>query len=143
MSASGRKLLRRMVPLSLLMLVVSCDSILCGSTELSRVALDGGGVEAIVTERGCGATTSFTYMVHVVPEGARPEERDMVFFADKARNLRVTWQDGARLLITYDAAKIFSFRNFSTVSGHEIEIVERLTDDCPHTPHPPPAIIRH
>ena len=132
MPAGEGRLLRMAASLSLLMLAAGCG--LCGSTELSRTASDAGDVEAVVIERSCGATTGFNYRVHVVPKGAPAEERDMVFLADKVENLKVTWQGGDQLLITYDQAKIFFFRNFSTVYDRKISIVERSTDDYHHLP---------
>jgi hypothetical protein len=43
----------------------------CSDDEVARVTDPGGSVDAVLFERNCGATTSFSYRVYVVSRGSR------------------------------------------------------------------------
>lgn len=85
---------------------------LCVGDEISRASSPDKRVDAIVTKGNCGATTSYSYRIFVVQAGKTPVESDMVFLADKAESVSVSWQVPKKLMISYKEARIFKFTNF-------------------------------
>lgn len=85
---------------------------LCVGDEISRVSSPDKRVDAVVTKGNCGATTSYSYRVSVVQAGKTPVESDIIFLADKAERVTVSWQAPKKLVISYKEARIFKFTNF-------------------------------
>jgi hypothetical protein len=48
------------------------------SDEVSRVTNPSGAIDAVLVERNGGATSTFSYDVHVVPRGMKPAGRSRV-----------------------------------------------------------------
>lgn len=53
----------------------------CVNTELERHPSPDGRFDAVIFERGCGATTGFSTQVSVLPRRAPPEEAGNLFIA--------------------------------------------------------------
>lgn len=68
-------------------------------------------MEAILEKKDCGATTSISYSVAIVPTGGTPQG-EPIFVADKAMALDLKWSADRKLMITYESARIFSFTSF-------------------------------
>jgi hypothetical protein len=84
---------------------------LCAAQEVDRVTSPDRIVDAIVSEVNCGATTSFVYKVFLVLAGGVPSKDDLVFLADKSDSVGVAWVAPQRLVISYETARIFQFKN--------------------------------
>ncbi len=63
-------------------------------------------------QRDCGATTSYSYMLFIVPVGQEVDGEKPVFVADNVKNLNFKWIKPKLLNISYDEARIFEFSNF-------------------------------
>ena len=96
--------------------VAGCSSAAgCADATVTRVGGPGGGLDAVVFVRDCGATTGFSTEVSVVRAGARVSGGGNVFSADDdhgkvplegshhALALDVRWLDGTRLHVGYPA----------------------------------------
>jgi len=91
----------------------------CGN-EIVRVATaPGGGRDAVVCGRECGAPTGFTTQISVLARGEIPSEAGNIFIADRGRVAtrwggpwaEVRWLSPDRLLVSYDAnARLFAKR---------------------------------
>lgn len=93
--------------------LASCgNNDLCVGDEISRVLSPDKRVDAVVTKGNCGATTSYSYQVSVVQAGKAPVESDIIFLADKAESVSVSWQAPKKLVISYKEARIFKFTSF-------------------------------
>ena len=92
----------------------------CADATVTRVAEPGGGLDAVVFVRDCGATTGFSTQVSLVRAGATVRGGGNVFDADDdhgavplrgphhALALDVRWLDGKRLHVGYPAgARVF------------------------------------
>lgn len=84
---------------------------LCASQELARRPSPDQVVDAVVVKIGCGATAGYSYRIFITPVGDKSLE-DSIFLGDKIKNLNVSWNSSKTLLISYDEARIFEFRNF-------------------------------
>lgn len=120
------RIIKTIVLTSVVLFIASCSqSNLCGSDEQFRVKSVNNDFESVVIKENCGATTSFSYKVFIVKRGESVEESNEVFLADHVEGLDVSWVSATSLLITYEQARIFFFKNFSFVSGKSISIVEK------------------
>jgi len=89
-----------------------CDeNSVCNQKEISRKSSPDSIVDALVIQENCGATTSYSYKVYIVPNGENPFN-NFVFLSDKTDKLEVSWLSSKSLSITYDKARIFEYRNF-------------------------------
>jgi len=84
---------------------------LCVEQEVVRKKLQDSIVEAVVVKTNCGATTSNSFKVFLTSKGQNTS-KESVFLADRVDNLNISWLSEKQLLITYDKARIFQFRNF-------------------------------
>lgn len=95
---------------------VGCSSAAgCADATVTRAAEPGGGLDAVVFVRDCGATTGFSTEVSLVKSGAEASGGGNVFDADDdhgkvalegphhALALDVRWLDGNRLHVGYPA----------------------------------------
>jgi hypothetical protein len=85
---------------------------LCSEDEMSRAASPDKRVDAVVTKGNCGGTTDYSYRVSIVQAGKAPIDSDVIFLADKAEGLGISWRAPKELLISYKKARIFRFTNF-------------------------------
>ena len=76
--------------------VCGCDVFPCGDTLLARYPSPDGKVEAVVWQRDCGATTSYSVIVEIDRVRRRPElkiGRDVIVLGAVGTSLggRVVW----------------------------------------------------
>ncbi len=90
----------------------SCDlSESCSYKEINRKTSKDGKVDALITEVNCGATSSYSYRVNIVPKDSDITD-DYVYLSDKTSGLDISWKGIKNLSITYNEARIFKFTNF-------------------------------
>jgi hypothetical protein len=81
--------------------VVGCGDTICSNQEISRTASGDGRVEAVVTERDCGATTRLATRIHIVPKGrTTSNDETVVFVADGASGIKTQWPNSGILKIS-------------------------------------------
>jgi len=105
---------------------------LCDDQELARRTSPDQVVDAVVVKIDCGATASYSYRVFITPVGEKYLE-DSVFLGDKVKGLNVSWDSSKTLLISYDEARIFEFRNFwqsKRVDNfqYKVSVLERINN---------------
>ncbi len=94
-------------------LVWSCKNIdPCQQKEILRKTSLDKLVDYVVIEKDCGATTSVSDLVYIVPVGKSVEEFSPVFRADHTEGLEVRWIAPKQMTIAYKKARIFSYTNF-------------------------------
>jgi hypothetical protein len=81
----------------------------CVEKEIIRKISQDRAVDFVVVEKDCGATTSTSTQVFIVPRGKPPGEHDSVFIADHVSGLKVDWIAPKQLSISYANARIFNF----------------------------------
>lgn len=99
--------------LVLVFALTSCgQSDLCRVVKLSEESTLNGRINAVVSEKDCGATTSDVIRVHLLSSSSDVDEDKFIFLADHVEELSVTWITEKTLLIEYKKARIFQFTNF-------------------------------
>lgn len=83
----------------------------CSSEEVTRTTSPDKIVDAVLIKNNCGATTSYSYRVFIIPAGNEPNNNS-IFLADKVEDLKISWKSLKNLSITYSKARIFEFTNF-------------------------------
>lgn len=69
---------------------------MCGYNELQRVSSENGELDAVLVTYDCGATTGFTHIVSVVPQGGN-DYSHVAFSADKVykpEEFDLSWRNG-------------------------------------------------
>lgn len=84
----------------------------CNSKELLRISSPDNLLDAVIVESDCGATTSFTETVYIVPKSKGVSSDDVIFKADHVSDLSLYWVKNKLLEIRYSKARIFNFTNF-------------------------------
>ena len=87
----------------------------CSYNEVVRIKSPDGKVEAVHIRGNCGATTSFTENIFIVPAGEKtpkPKDDYQRFLADHVDGLELEWREPKVLEIKYNVARIFKFTNF-------------------------------
>ena len=87
----------------------------CSYEETVRIKSPDGKVEALHVGGNCGATTSFSENVFIVPIGdktPKPKGDYQTFIADHVDGLNLVWREPKVLEIHYNEARIFKFTNF-------------------------------
>jgi hypothetical protein len=126
-------LVRRIKTTSLFVFIIvvslsmsGCEvSPLCDSEEISRAKSQIGTFYSSVIKENCGATTDDAFKVYVLDSDRPVTDNDSVFIADKVRKLNVQWLSDNELLIEYENARIFSFKNFATFTNGNVTIQEQ------------------
>src|SRR5882672_11460937 len=115
----------------LLFIMTACLSFPVSHDEVSRVPSNVGGLDAVLVETNGGATTSFGYLVYVVPHGTKPSERTevaMLYGAvrnDQAYGANLKWE-GSQLAVEYrDARQAELRRPTVTIGSRTVTIVFR------------------
>lgn len=92
--------------------IVGCNSVTtCQQKEVYRVTSPDNLVDVAVIEKNCGATTSTSTNIYIVPKGAEVKQSP-VFVADHLESLDVRWSKPKFLVIQYADARIFQYTNF-------------------------------
>jgi len=109
---------------ALLSIVTACLLMDASHDEVSRVPSSAGDLDAVLVETNGGATTSFGYLVYVVPRGTRPSqgaEGAMLYGAvrnDEAYGANLKWE-GSQLTIEYRDARQVELRRPTVVIGSD------------------------
>jgi len=81
----------------------ACESP-CVNEVVRRIPSPDNRLEAVIFERGCGATTAGSTQVSLLPKGAElPDEPANVFVINHPSTAAAEWTGPDRLLITYPA----------------------------------------
>lgn len=97
---------------SLASMLTSCDNpSLCSNDEILRKSSPDKVVDAVIVKKNCGATTSSSYSIFIVPSESEVFDQH-VFLSDKTDNLKITWATNKQLSIVYNKARIFEYTNF-------------------------------
>lgn len=118
-------------------LAAICVVVICGCAnswdEVVRVASPGGDVEGVVLESSGGATTSYSYRVHVVGKGKAVKEGDAAVARlygavrnDSAYGINLKWPSDSVLVIEYFKAQSIQAKQDSVSLGEKkIQVVLR------------------
>lgn len=129
LSKQGRAIVFCPATVLFLLLVVGCeqDPDPCPKTETLRVASPDGQVEAVLVARDCGSFTTQEHLVFLARVGDKNLGHGLVFRADHATGLALSWPDDKLLEITYQKARIFRFTNIwrsEAIQGSPVYVVE-------------------
>jgi len=104
---------------NIIMDIVSIDE------EVIRQVSPNNVVEAVVCKANSGgATSSFIYQVYIVNKGKKPAGNNLVFRANKVGKIKLEWRNEFELLIEYNRARIFYYRNFCIINGSSAQTYE-------------------
>ena len=93
--------------------MLGCSSIdPCHELEILREQSPDDAVDFVVMEKDCGATTSISILIFIVPKGSSTDEFKPIFMADHVDGLTVNWKKAREMTIEYRNARIFSYTNF-------------------------------
>ena len=93
--------------------ITGCDRINpCQQKEIYRDANPDKIVDVVISQKDCGATTSISSLIFIVPRGASVENYTPILTADHVKGLQVEWIEQKQLMIRYSKARIFNFTNF-------------------------------
>jgi hypothetical protein len=116
---------------AVLSLVTACLLMDASHDEVSRAPSSTGDLDAVLVETNGGATTSFGYLVYVVPRDAKPSESTevaMLYGAvrnDQAYGANLKWE-GSQLAVEYRDARQAALRKSTvTIGPHTVAIVLR------------------
>jgi len=84
----------------------------CQQKEIHRITSQDDIVDVVLLKKDCGATTSISNMIYIVPKGGSIRKIEPIFVADHIRKLEVKWVKPKLLTISYAEARIFGFTNF-------------------------------
>jgi hypothetical protein len=84
-------------------------------------------MEAVIAMSDPHALSAPTTLIYVVPRTHHPSDKYLVFVGAHCRSIDIRWRTENLLVISYDTAMIFSFKNFFIDSvdgkrGHAVEI---------------------
>ena len=105
----------------------TCDY--AGQEEIERITSLDSMIDAVVIRTNAGATTSYGYMVYVVPAGGETKKGREVFRAHKIDGFQVKWRNSRFLEVHYRKGRILHFTNFEAlhdIQGHYDEVEIRL-----------------
>lgn len=81
--------------------------------EMSRQPSPDGKVDAVLLRRNAGATTAYTFRLHVVPIGNPvPTGDKAVLTADEISGESFRWTAANELEVTYPKTRIHGFQNY-------------------------------
>jgi hypothetical protein len=89
-----------------LMLAISLNNLLdgiCGNAVIREVLSPDHRIKAVIFQRNCGATTSFSTQVSLLPaQGTLPNHSGNIFVTDDINDISVRWLSVTQLKIIYD-----------------------------------------
>ena len=95
---------------SIIFFIHGCNNI--SYDEIQRMQSTDLKVDAVITRTNAGATTSFAYMLYLVPSGNEVIQGQEIFRADKLVDMKIIWTQPKILEIHYQKGRIFHFTNF-------------------------------
>ena len=97
--------------------------------EVARVTAPSGDIDAILIETNGGATTSFGYLVYVVPRGASATDSKRVASlygatrSDQAYGVNLKWRSSEELAVEYLSAHSEDLlRDSLSITNHTIRV---------------------
>lgn len=108
-----------------LVALAACFSMPISHDEVSRVTSSGGDLDAVLIETNGGATTSFGYLVYVVPHAEKPSDGtelvslDGAGRSDQAYGANLKWEGRSQLAVEYRDAKDVRVRSATAVIGSD------------------------
>ncbi len=111
--------------LALLLALGACLSFPISHDEVSRVASSASGLDAVLVETNGGATTSFGYVVYVVPRGTKPSDGTEVAWLygavrnDQAYGANLKWEGRSQLAVEYRDAREAQVRRPRCIIGSD------------------------
>jgi hypothetical protein len=124
---------------TLVVLLTACLVFPISRDEVARVVSSSGRLDAVLVETNGGATTSFGYLVYVVPHGAKPSKgREVAWLYGAGRNehaygANLKWEGVSALVVEYREAREVEVRRKTSVLGADtIAVVLRsgVTDSA-------------
>jgi hypothetical protein len=118
MKFSFKKLIGFVFLIVLVLVVKECNDIansLCSKEVILIKSSPNGLYDAVILQGNCGATTSYSYKIYIIKKVKKLKNEHLkfeVFISDHVENLKISWESSKKLLITYDEARIFKYRNF-------------------------------
>ena len=95
------------------LLIASCeDNLICEKEKHAEYYSPDNGRALISYVENCGATTTNTYSFYLVRAENSSSRESLVLRAGKLIGLQVKWESNTSVLVKYNSARIFSFRNF-------------------------------
>jgi hypothetical protein len=79
--------------------------------EISRITSPDSVVDAVLIERGVGATVATPSEIYIVPKGGKVTGEPLLR-GDHMDKLTLIWKQSRLLEVSYAKGRIFSFRNF-------------------------------
>jgi hypothetical protein len=102
-----KQTLRILVAVAVCLVVSGCDAG-CNNEGVSTITSPSGTLEAVVFNRGCGATTGFNTQVSIVKPGDEPVGAGNTLILDGKVPLQLHWLSASKLSISgLGSAKIF------------------------------------
>ena len=94
------------------------DMFRCENEIVKQVSSPTGNEVAVLYTRDCGATTSLSYILSILPEGKKftSSENYRILTASNLENISIQWIGGDHLLVVLKGGEIFLQRdNFSGI----------------------------
>lgn len=88
---------------------------LCKIKQIKRSASPDKKIDLIWIQKNCGATVAIAEQIYLAESGvelAALSDAPPIFIADRASGLDIFWQRDKVLVIKFDNARIFQFKNF-------------------------------
>ena len=98
---NSRRLILLLLIVSVSVSMTSCLFIgICGNDELSRTTSPDGKMDAVSFRRNCGATTSFSLHISIIPSGRRikNEKKGNIYISDYC-DTQFYWISDSELVI--------------------------------------------
>src|SRR5439155_25238344 len=109
--------------------LTACLSFPTSHDEVSRVSSPAGDLDAVLVETNGGATTSFGYLVYVLPRGANPSKNHEVAWRyaagrnEHAYGANLRWVSPSEVVIEYQHADEAEVRKPTIRIGGQIVTV--------------------
>ncbi len=110
---------------ALVFISTACLSFGASHDEVSRIPSSAGDLDAVLVETNGGATTSFGYLVYVVPRGTKSSkaaEVAMLYEAvrnDQAYGANLKWEERSQLAVEYQHARQVELRRSTVAIGSD------------------------
>lgn len=112
----GYDFMLKFLLLMIILFLSSCSGKeLCKTNQIKRISSPDKKVDLIWVQEDCGATTAIADHIYFAKSGVEFSElgaQHPVFIADKAFGLDAFWQKDKLVVIRFDDARIFQFKNF-------------------------------
>ena len=108
------------LPVAALLWFFAFPSDLCANDNLRETLSPNGALKAVLFRRDCGATTSYSTQLSILPASRKlPNEAGNVFVVGGEPSVVVRWLDDTHLNISVGLATT-AFKHLSTFNGVQI-----------------------